>query len=338
MDLSVLYGFLVGVFFGYILQRGRLCFNSAIRDVRYLTDNFLMKAVALALGLNALLFTLMAQIGVIKLVPLSLMPVGNIVGGLLFGLGMVLVGGCASGVTYRVGEGMTTAWLGALFFGLFAAAASNSFLKPLAGILKGPAYTIQGDGVYYAAQSVGPTIANTLKINPWIPAVVFAVTMFVYVFATKTTKRPSSPWSWQLTGVMAGIVSVIAYALRQYLSWDPTYGLGITGGWVSLLKYVTGGSYLGWTGALIVGIIVGAGAIAAIKKEFKIRMPRRPGTYAQVVAGGAVMGLGATVAGGCNIGHILTGVPHLAWGSLIAASFIILGNWLGYYVVFRRMG
>lgn len=48
------------------------------------------------------------------------------------------------------------------------------------------------------------------------------------------------------------------------------------------------------------------------------------------------MGFGASLAGGCNIGHILTGVPHLAWGSLLAALFIILGNWLGYYLIYGR--
>jgi uncharacterized membrane protein YedE/YeeE len=336
MDSVSFYGFLVGLLFGYILQRGRVCYNSAIRDVKYFHDNFLIKAVALGLGLNAILFTLLAQVGLLKLAPLSLMPAGNIVGGLLFGIGMVLVGGCASGVTYRVGEGLTTAWLGALFFGLFAAAAGNSFLAPVRSILRGPVFTVFGGGTYYAHQAVGPTVANTLGINPWIPAVVFAAIMFAYAFGTKTTKRPSSPWRWPLIAVMAAVVSIIAYVLRQYVEYYPAYGLGITGGWVNLLKYVTGGAYAGWSGALILGIIVGAAISALAHKEFKLRMPRRPQAYVPVIAGGALMGFGASLAGGCNIGHILTGVPHLAWGSLLAAGFIILGNWLGYYLVYGR--
>ena len=162
--------------------------------------------------------------------------------------------------------------------------------------------------------------------------------MFVYAFATKTTKRASSPWKWQVIAIMAAIVSVIAYALRQYVSYGPAYGLGITGGWVSFLKYVTSGSYIGWSGAIVIGVIVGSGVMAAIKKEFKIRVPRRPKAFIPVLAGGAIMGFGAALAGGCNIGHILTGVPHLAWGSLLAACFIILGNWLGYYLVYARKG
>jgi len=336
VDFEVLYGFLVGMFFGFILQRGRVCYNSAIREVRYFHDNFLMKAVAVSLGLNALSFTLLAKMGVIQLTPLAFMPAGNMIGGLLFGIGMVLVGGCASGVTYRVGEGLTTAWLGSLLFGLFAAATKNSFLKPLRELLQGPVYTVEGNGAFYAWQPVGPTVADTFKLDPWIPAIVLAAVMFVYAFGTKTTKRPSSPWSWPLIGVMAAVVSAIAYALRQYVSYGPAYGLGITGGWVRTLNYVSGGSYLGWAGALIGGIIVGAAVIAAIKGEFKIRMPRRPRAFVPVVAGAAVMGFGAGLAGGCNIGHILTGVPHLAWGSLLAAGFIILGNWFGYWLVYGR--
>lgn len=77
MDTVLLYGFLVGLFFGYILQRGRVCYNSAIRDVKFFGDNFLIKAVAFSVGLNALFFTLMARMGVIQLVPLSLMAYGE---------------------------------------------------------------------------------------------------------------------------------------------------------------------------------------------------------------------------------------------------------------------
>lgn len=323
-------GLLVGLFFGYVLQRGRLCFNSAIRDIKFSQDNFMMKGIAFALGLSAIFFTLMANLNLIDLSPAPFMPWGNIIGGLLFGVGMVVAGGCASGVTYRVGEGMTTAWLAAIFFGLSAAAARFSFLRPLVDLLRGPVYWTEGDGVFYALGRVGPTIANTLGGNPWIPAVIFCALMLGYVFGTKTTERPYSPWNWKIIGIMTAIVAAVAYFTRQ------TQGLSITGPWVSLYRYIVAGRFIGWGGMLIVGIIIGALISAVIYKEFKLRMPRKPSAYTQMILGGSLMGFGATLAGGCNIGHFLTGVPQLAFGSLLATVFFFVGNWGAYYFIYER--
>jgi len=76
-----------------------------------------------------------------------------------------------------------------------------------------------------------------------------------------------------------------------------------------------------------VGIVIGAAVAAVLAKEFKLRMPKKPITYVQVLGGGFLMGLGAVTAGGCNIGHFLTGVPQLAISSWIASVCFILGNW-----------
>jgi hypothetical protein len=52
--------------------------------------------------------------------------------------------------------------------------------------------------------------------------------------------------------------------------------------------------------------------------------------------GGMMMGFGAATAGGCNIGHSLTGIGALSVTSLLATVFIILGSWLGTYLFFMR--
>ncbi len=86
---------------------------------------------------------------------------------------------------------------------------------------------------------------------------------------------------------------------------------------------------------LIVGIVVGAAIAALIAKEFKLRVP--PGRMlVQTFIGGALMGFGAVCSTGCNIGHILSGVPQLSIGSLIAGTSIVLGTWLAAYPMFVR--
>ncbi len=332
--MGVFTGLITGILFGIILQRGRLCFNSAIRDLKLFKDNYLWKAVMFGIAIETLLFHFMAQVGWIHLNPKPFMPLGNIIGGLLFGFGMVLAGGCASGVTYRSGEGLTTAWLAAIFYGLFATASKTGFLKPLVKFLHGPAYKVETAGGLYLKGKVGPTIANTLNMNPWIPAIIFAALLLWYVFGTKTSQRSGKGFSWYATGFLVALVGGLGYYTSAHFG-GRTYPLGITGGWISVFKTFAGGK-LSWEGAEVLGIVIGAFIAALASKEFKLRMPRNPVTYLQVVVGGALLGIGAVTAGGCNIGHFFSGVPHLAYGSLLATAFFIIGNWLMAYWMYGR--
>ena len=74
---------------------------------------------------------------------------------------------------------------------------------------------------------------------------------------------------------------------------------------------------------------------AFIAKEFKLRMPPAR-MLIQTFIGGALMGFGAVCSTGCNIGHILSGVPQLSIGSIFAGIAIVLGAWLAAYVMFVR--
>ncbi len=334
--MGVLMGLITGFFFGIVLQRGRLCFNSAMRDLRLFKDNYLWKAVVLAIALETIAFHFMASMGWITLTPKPFMPVGNIIGGLLFGFGMVLAGGCASGVTYRSGEGMTTAWIAAIFYGLFATASKVGFLKGFVKWLQGPAFKVEASSVsnMYTSGKVGPTVATIFHINPWIPALIFAALLLWYVFGTKTSQRGGKGFNWYTTAILVTFVAMFGYWTRGTFG-DKFYTLGITGGWKNIYSTFTG-KHLEWEGAEVLGIIIGAFIAAVASKEFKLRMPRNPITYVQVMVGGVFMGIGASVAGGCNIGHFLSGVPHLSLGSLLATLFFILGNWLMAYWLFGK--
>jgi hypothetical protein len=113
--------------------------------------------------------------------------------------------------------------------------------------------------------------------------------------------------------------------------------LGITAGWVAILKTIVTGelAIVNWGALLIVGAVIGAAIAALIAREFKLRAPA-PGVLIQTFFGGAMMGFGSTTAGGCNIGHILSGVPQLSIGSLVAGTSIVLGAWTAVYILFMR--
>ena len=92
---------------------------------------------------------------------------------------------------------------------------------------------------------------------------------------------------------------------------------------------------LKWDMWLIVGVVLGAVVASLIAKEFKLRVPPVR-VLVQTFVGGALMGFGAVCSTGCNIGHIMSGVPQLSLGSLIAGVSIVLGSWFAAYLMFVR--
>lgn len=104
---------LFGLAYGIVLERSRFCFASSFRDLFITRDERLARGVALGILVATIGFSLLVMLGIRR--P-KILPVGlhTLVGGILFGLGMVLAGGCASGTLFRIGEGYITLWFALL--------------------------------------------------------------------------------------------------------------------------------------------------------------------------------------------------------------------------------
>ena len=86
LDFTVIVipGLVVGIIFGFVLQRGRFCMNSAFRDILVLKEYTLLKAVSLALLGQMIAFHILDLLNIITLSPKPLAWGGNILGGFLF--------------------------------------------------------------------------------------------------------------------------------------------------------------------------------------------------------------------------------------------------------------
>jgi len=113
---------IIGVSFGTVLQRGRFCFTASMRDPYLTGSTTLTRAVLIAFALTTIGFTAIKYGYFVKglpipgmgyVVPISL---ATIIGGFLFGIGMVIAGGCASGTLMRIGEGFQMQLISLTFF------------------------------------------------------------------------------------------------------------------------------------------------------------------------------------------------------------------------------
>ena len=338
-------GLVVGIVFGFVLQRGRFCMNSAFRDVILMKEYTLLKAVALAIVVQMIGFHLMATMGYIQLYPKTLYWGAMIVGGFIFGIGMVLAAGCASGTTYRVGEGMMgsfVALLGLMIGGVITSRGAlselKSYLQPTEGALK--AITTDNPGSLVGNANL--TLANVISLDPWILVVIIAIVILailVWKRGHEETKAGGTlyerifkmGWNWWVTGIAIGVVGIIAFLAFK------DYALGISGGWFSFLNALITGDpdELNWFAFLVIGVVIGAAIAANIAGEFKLRAPDARRLLQQFI-GGLIMGIGAVIGTACNIGHILSGIPQLALSSMLGGIFIILGCWVTAYIMFMR--
>ena len=107
-------GFAIGI----VMQRSRLCIARAFREPFMTAEGEMTKAVILALALAmpiaAWLFAGKAMDPYIAIPPTFW--IGSLAGGVLFGIGMVFAGGCASGALWRMGEGHLKLWMATFAF------------------------------------------------------------------------------------------------------------------------------------------------------------------------------------------------------------------------------
>jgi uncharacterized membrane protein YedE/YeeE len=122
---------LAGFAIGFIMHRSRLCFARSFREPFMTGEGEMTKAVILALTIGLLISSLLFQKKIID--PYIAIPptfwIGSLLGGLIFGIGMIFAGGCASGSLWRMGEGNIKLWVAILFFSWSGSIASALFKK-----------------------------------------------------------------------------------------------------------------------------------------------------------------------------------------------------------------
>ncbi len=341
MTTAIITGLIVGIIFGFVMQRGRFCMNSAIRDTALLQDYTLLKSVGVAILVEMVGFAIMDAAGIITINPKPLFWGANLVGSFIFGIGMVVAGGCASGITYRVGEGMMGALAAVIGLATTGTLTAMGFLKPIKA-------TLQSSTIVKTADDANLTLANLLGVPYWILALIIAVLAGViwFLMARKNgdddlAVDSSVPffkrtWNWLVTGIGIGIVGIISFPISAAAGRN--YPLGITAGWIQWVKVLilrVEGQAVNWIAAMVLGIVIGAFIAALLAGEFKFRFPKI-GMIGQAFLGGLIMGFGAVTSGGCNVTHILSGIPQLSIGSFVAAIAIALGAWVTAYLIFVR--
>ncbi|MBI4589222.1 MAG: YeeE/YedE family protein [Candidatus Rokubacteria bacterium] len=318
---------LTGLVFGFVTQRGGFCLTRALSNLFIMGDATIVRAYLLALLVATIGVHLILAAGLVEIPIRPFHWLSNLVGGGLFGFGMILSGGCSGSTWYRTGEGAVGAWVVLIAFAMGATTMSIGILAPLRRILQAPAVTVDG---------AAPTLASLIGVSPWV--VIVALGLVGAVFLWRGAGEPEhGKWPWPLTGALVGALIALGWWTSSFDGAPTGITFAINTSYALTYPLVGYPNRVNWSMALLVGVPIGAFLGAWQAGEFRWKLP--PGwTLVQLFAGGLIMGLAAILAEGCNITQGLTNSATLAVGSLVAFGAMWLGAYVAVWLMFLRRG
>ncbi len=339
--------FLVGLGIGVSLYHASFGFTSAYRRAYLEKDLSGVSAQMVMLVLAMLLFSPILANGqafgqgvVGAVAPVS---VSMAFGAFLFGIGMQVGGGCASGTLYTAGSGNKKMILVLIFFsiGTFWSSLDLPWWSSLPGI---------------GAVSLGDKFG-------WPGAIALQLGVLAVIYATLRrlggrNKRPvwaengfsprmalRGPWPLLLGAILLALFNLATLLLAGHpwtitwgfslwtakaaamLGWDPSTSLFWSGGFqqAAMARPILADT----TAMMDIAIILGATIAAALAGKAGPKRSLPPRTLAAVVIGGLAMGYGARLAYGCNIGAFFSGVASTSLHGWVWILMAIPGNIVG---------
>lgn len=317
-------GLIIGALLGIVMQRGRFCVTGMLRDIFLQRSWRTTVALFIVIAVHAVGLAALTSAGVIAPSAPTFAPVAVVVGGFVFGLGIILAGGCASGTWYRSAEGLVGSWIALIMYALSAAAMNTGALSGFSAWMTGWETDLT-------------TIPALLGVSPWVFVLAFAV--FTGVMARRFLRREARlprparldgrpawkrPLHFYAAAVLIGLIGVAAWPLSAATGRNS--GLGITTPSGNIASFVTTGeaSTIDWGVMLVLGLFAGAFIAAKATGEFRVRVPDAKAA-SRAVVGGVMMGVGAALAGGCTVGNGMVQTSLFSVQGWVALLFIALG-------------
>lgn len=318
-------GLLVGLIFGFMAQKSRFCLRSAV--IEFVTRQFgeklaiwlLTFGVAIA-GIQGMIAADILDVSSTRALAAQGSLSGAIIGGLMFGGGMILARGCASRLLVLSATGNLRALISGLIFVVVAQASYQGMLEPFRLALNA-LWMIDGGQTRDLVLVLGGRETDKLPIALlWLGGAL--------MFAGRG-KLPLKGW---VGGIGAGLAVVLAYVLTHQIglaSMESGTAKGVTfsGPSAEALMRVLSHSDkpIGFDTLLVPGVFLGSAISAWLAHEWRLTVFDAHSGMLRYVVGATMMGFGAMLAGGCAVGAGISGGAIFALTAWVA----LLGMWVG---------
>lgn len=328
--MSVVFGLLTGLTFGIAAQRSRFCLRAAtVSFARGRLDDKV--AVWLLTFSTAVVWVQGASLlGLINIAEARMMAVtgswsGAIIGGLMFGAGMVLARGCSGRLLVLAATGNLRSMVSGLVFAVIAQMTLGGWLKPIRDQIAALWTTSGGRNV---------DLLSALHLPNWAG---LAIGIGFALLALVISRRNQIGLARLIFGAGVGFAVALGWVLTSALaqiSFDPMpiESATFTGPSANMLMFLLDrNAVLEFDIGLIPGVFIGAFIASIYTREFQFQGFENEANMRRALSGAALMGFGGMLAGGCAIGAGVTG------GSIFAATawLALFSFWIGGMVTDR---
>jgi uncharacterized membrane protein YedE/YeeE len=342
--------FAIAFVVGVAMSRSNFCTMGAVADIVNMGDWTRMRMWLAALGVAVLGTQLLAWAGVIdpgqsiyagkRVIWLS-----HLVGGLMFGFGMVLASGCGTKTLLRAGAGNLRSIVVFIVLGLFAYMTLRGVFGVLrVGTVDRVAFELAGGQDLPRLLAGGDAALRTMLHG--LLGLVIGGALLAFALASREFRERDTLVGALVIG--AGIVGVwyvsghVGHLDEHPRTLEEAF-IGTNSGRMESLSYVAPAAFalellMFWSDttkyvslgiASVLGLVAGGFVHALATRSFRWEGFQGPEDTANHLVGGALMGVGGVTALGCTVGQGLSGVSTLSIGSLIALLAIVAGGIAG---------
>lgn len=335
----------VALAFGALVQRTGFCTMGAVSDAVAMGDYTRLRQWALAAAVATLGFGVLSALGLVRASQtLYASPrwlwLSALVGGGLFGFGMVLSSGCVSKTLVRVGGGS----LKSLVVVLVAGIAAFATLRGLTAVWR--VNTVDRVGPEFAANADLATLLARTGLGTAGAALLAAVlvggALLAFALASRDARRPVNLLAgagvgalvlamWWITGHLGHLAEHPETLEESWLATNSRRAEGLS--FVSpiahaldwIIFYSDAGKRLTVGIVSVLGVVAGSAVAALAARTFRWEGFASTPDLGHHLAGGVLMGVGGVTAIGCSIGQGVTGVSTLTLTSFVALAAMIAG-------------
>ena len=365
--------FIIALVMGAVVNKTNFCTMGAVSDFVNMGDTGRLRAWLLAMAVAILGVTLLEYAGLLNLSASfppyrnsNIVLAENILGGLMFGVGMTLASGCGNKCLVRIGGGNIKSIIVFLIVGVLAYFMINPFPgsdKTIYSVLF-YGWTSPMSVDVLKPQDIGSLVGGS---EPSAMRLIVGVVVFLamghFIFKSKEFRSSADN---MIGGAVVGLAVLAAWfvsgnvivdadgeilSLQQYYNqWDmladSDAGKPAAGAMLATQSYTfinpmgQALNYLagGLDGSLMTfGVVAGSLIWSLISRSFRIEWFSSASDVANHVIGAVLMGIGGTLAMGCTIGQAVTGISTLAVGSILTFGAIFLGSALTMKIQYYKM-